>query len=211
MTENEDRRRYTRCSFCGKGQDQVRKLIAGPGVFICDQCIELCQEALKDDKGPTSADLQRPDPHPLTARELQLAILFAHGMGVKAISTCVSINSRAVEFHLTNAYRKMSASPKLPLTSGSRRDMHDWLSERGLLPDRSDSETILARAISALESVPSPLVSPSNAWPRWIQALMRVVIGRPTEREYLEWHLAKEKALLVEARRAMREPFAHED
>jgi ATP-dependent Clp protease ATP-binding subunit ClpX len=49
MSEREDRRRYTRCSFCGKGQDQVRKLVAGPGVFICDQCIDLCQEVLEDD------------------------------------------------------------------------------------------------------------------------------------------------------------------
>src|SRR6202022_878908 len=45
----EDRRRYTRCSFCGKGQDQVRKLVAGPGGFICDQCIDLCQEVPEDD------------------------------------------------------------------------------------------------------------------------------------------------------------------
>ena len=43
------KRKYTRCSFCGKGQDQVRKLVAGPGVFICDQCIALCQEVLEDD------------------------------------------------------------------------------------------------------------------------------------------------------------------
>src|SRR5438874_25875 len=50
MNEREDRRRYTRCSFCGKGQDQVRKLVAGPGVFICDQCIDLCQEVLEDDE-----------------------------------------------------------------------------------------------------------------------------------------------------------------
>src|SRR5881628_3635472 len=49
MNEREDRRRYTRCSFCGKGQDQVRKLVAGPGVFICDQCIDLCQEVLEED------------------------------------------------------------------------------------------------------------------------------------------------------------------
>src|SRR3979411_3532587 len=49
MNEREDARRYTRCSFCGKGQDQVRKLVAGPGVFICDQCIDLCQEVLEDD------------------------------------------------------------------------------------------------------------------------------------------------------------------
>ena len=49
MTEREDRRRHTRCSFCGKGQEQVRKLVAGPGVYICDQCIDLCQEVLEED------------------------------------------------------------------------------------------------------------------------------------------------------------------
>ena len=34
------------CSFCGKRQDQVRKLVAGPGVWICDQCVALCVEIL---------------------------------------------------------------------------------------------------------------------------------------------------------------------
>ncbi|HEV2414191.1 MAG TPA: ClpX C4-type zinc finger protein [Candidatus Dormibacteraeota bacterium] len=38
-----------RCSFCGKSQDRVRKLVAGPGVFICDQCIRLCSEVLESD------------------------------------------------------------------------------------------------------------------------------------------------------------------
>jgi ATP-dependent Clp protease ATP-binding subunit ClpX len=45
--------RGTRCSFCGKGQDQVRKLVAGPGVYICDQCIDLCQEVLEEDTRTT--------------------------------------------------------------------------------------------------------------------------------------------------------------
>ena len=40
---------YRRCSFCGKGQDRVQKLIAGPGVYICDQCIGLCVEVLESD------------------------------------------------------------------------------------------------------------------------------------------------------------------
>ncbi len=39
--------RLWRCSFCGKGNDKVRKLIAGPGVFICDQCVHLCNEVLE--------------------------------------------------------------------------------------------------------------------------------------------------------------------
>jgi ATP-dependent Clp protease ATP-binding subunit ClpX len=55
MSEREDRRRYTRCSFCGKGQDQVRKLVAGPGVYICDQCIDLCQEVLEEDNRSTGS------------------------------------------------------------------------------------------------------------------------------------------------------------
>ena len=38
-----------RCSFCGKKEGQVKRLIAGPGVFICDECIDLCCEILHDD------------------------------------------------------------------------------------------------------------------------------------------------------------------
>lgn len=38
-----------RCSFCGKGQEQVKKLVAGPGVYICDECIELCNEIIDED------------------------------------------------------------------------------------------------------------------------------------------------------------------
>lgn len=40
-----------KCSFCGKSQDQVRKLIAGPGVYICDECIELCNEIVEEELG----------------------------------------------------------------------------------------------------------------------------------------------------------------
>jgi ClpX C4-type zinc finger/Bacterial regulatory proteins, luxR family len=206
MTEKEDRRRNLRCSFCGKGQDEVRKLIAGRGVFICDQCIDLCQEALKDDKGPTSADLQRPDPYPLTARELQLAILFAHGMSVKAISRCLVIHPSTVTLRIAEAYRKMSASPKLPLTSFSRRDIHDWLSERGLLPDQSDSEALLARGILAMGSVPRPV---SN-WRSWIQ-MWSSVIGRLVDHNRLETRQTQETAALEAARMAMSHPFNRDD
>ncbi|RLL47945.1 ATP-dependent protease ATP-binding subunit ClpX [Oceanobacillus piezotolerans] len=40
-----------KCSFCGKSQDQVRKLVAGPGVYICDECIELCTEIVEEELG----------------------------------------------------------------------------------------------------------------------------------------------------------------
>ena len=45
---------HLKCSFCGKSQEQVRKLIAGPGVYICDECVELCNEILEEELMPSS-------------------------------------------------------------------------------------------------------------------------------------------------------------
>ena len=39
------------CSFCGKSQEQVRKLVAGQGVYICDECVELCAEIVEEEVG----------------------------------------------------------------------------------------------------------------------------------------------------------------
>lgn len=44
-----DDKKQLKCSFCGKNQEQVRRLIAGPGVYICDECIELCSEIIADE------------------------------------------------------------------------------------------------------------------------------------------------------------------
>jgi ATP-dependent Clp protease ATP-binding subunit ClpX len=56
-----------RCSFCGKSQEQVRKLIAGQGVYICDECINLCQEIIDEEMLETprakSAPAELPSPH----------------------------------------------------------------------------------------------------------------------------------------------------
>ena len=41
-----------KCSFCGKSQKQVKKLIAGPGVYICNQCIDLCNDVIRSRKVP---------------------------------------------------------------------------------------------------------------------------------------------------------------
>ena len=47
-----------KCSFCGKSQKQVKKLIAGPGVYICDECIDLCNEIIDEElTAPTTLDL----------------------------------------------------------------------------------------------------------------------------------------------------------
>ena len=49
MSNNVDENKPVRCSFCGKTQDQVRRIVAGPGVFICDECIQLCQEIVQEE------------------------------------------------------------------------------------------------------------------------------------------------------------------
>ena len=49
MSNKIDETKPVRCSFCGKTQDQVRRIIAGPGVYICDECIELCQEIVQEE------------------------------------------------------------------------------------------------------------------------------------------------------------------
>jgi ATP-dependent Clp protease ATP-binding subunit ClpX len=52
-TNGDDTRGALYCSFCGKGQHEVRKLIAGPSVFICDECVDLCTDIIKEEsKGP---------------------------------------------------------------------------------------------------------------------------------------------------------------
>ena len=44
------------CSFCGKSQHEVRKLIAGPTVFICDECVELCMDIIKEENKKFSGE-----------------------------------------------------------------------------------------------------------------------------------------------------------
>ena len=47
--KREERGGELRCSFCGKSQDEVKKLIAGPTVYICDECVELCNDIIAEE------------------------------------------------------------------------------------------------------------------------------------------------------------------
>ena len=66
MTKLSESGDLLKCSFCGKSQKQVRKLIAGPGVYICDECIELCNEIIEEELGAATAkeieDITLPKP-----------------------------------------------------------------------------------------------------------------------------------------------------
>ena len=52
------------CSFCGKSQKEVKKLIAGPTVFVCDECVELCMDIIKEDSKNHKSKLKKDTPKP---------------------------------------------------------------------------------------------------------------------------------------------------
>ena len=52
------------CSFCGKNQKEVKKLIAGPTVFVCDECVELCMDIIKEDTKNNKTKIKKDTPKP---------------------------------------------------------------------------------------------------------------------------------------------------
>jgi ATP-dependent Clp protease ATP-binding subunit ClpX len=59
LNKNENGQREMRCSFCGKGQDEIYRLISGPGVYICDECVNLCNIILTDEKAGAGASVTK--------------------------------------------------------------------------------------------------------------------------------------------------------
>ncbi len=101
MARNDEK--SIRCSFCGKHQDQVKRMIAGPGVYICDECVNLCMEAmgaegllLDDDMGPVS---DMPDVLP-TPKEIH-AVLDQYIIGQEKAKMALSV---AVYNHYKRIY-----------------------------------------------------------------------------------------------------------
>ena len=66
MVEGNDKKTLY-CSFCGKSQHEVRKLIAGPSVFVCDECVELCNDIIREEEQTnaiaSNAQTKLPKPH----------------------------------------------------------------------------------------------------------------------------------------------------
>ncbi|MBI2262531.1 MAG: ATP-dependent Clp protease ATP-binding subunit ClpX, partial [Caulobacterales bacterium] len=58
------------CSFCGKSQHEVRKLIAGPTVFICDECVELCMDIIREEHKISFSKAKDGVPSPKEIREV---------------------------------------------------------------------------------------------------------------------------------------------
>ena len=80
-SEAETSAEVLRCSFCNKTQDDVRKLIAGPAVFICDECVEVCVDVILDDRPAGVA----PDP---VEHQRRLALVAKLGRDQGVCSLC---------------------------------------------------------------------------------------------------------------------------
>lgn len=70
MFKFNDEKGQLKCSFCGKTQTQVRKLVAGPGVYICDECIELCTEIVQEELAKDEEVEFKDVPKPVEIREI---------------------------------------------------------------------------------------------------------------------------------------------
>jgi ATP-dependent Clp protease ATP-binding subunit ClpX len=83
--------RTLKCSFCGKSQEQVKKLIAGPGVYICDECVELCNEIIEEELSRGGEDTTRCDSllKPREIKDILDSYVIGQDNAKKALSVAV--------------------------------------------------------------------------------------------------------------------------
>jgi len=86
------------CSFCGKSQHEVRKLIAGPSVFICDECVDLCNDIITEEMQDTSdsGDSELPKPHEIN--ELLDSYVIGQATAKKILSVAVYNHYKRLEY-----------------------------------------------------------------------------------------------------------------
>jgi len=87
------------CSFCGKSQRQVKKLIAGPGVYICDECIDLCNEIIDEELTPPTALELENLPKPQEIHEVLQEYVVGQEAAKKALSVAVYNHYKRVQMN----------------------------------------------------------------------------------------------------------------
>jgi len=91
-----------KCSFCGKSQKQVKKLIAGPGVYICDECIELCNEIIEEEVGERSDIRLESLPTPVETRAFLDEYVVGQERAKKVLSVAVFHHYRRLQYMQQN-------------------------------------------------------------------------------------------------------------
>jgi epoxyqueuosine reductase QueG len=109
---------YLRCSFCGKSSEQVRKLIAGPGVYICDECVELCNEILDEEllnsSNETAIQPSLPSEQPQGNQRVPIIVL-----GIKFKSRPKSSKLWTIMSSVNTKPKKSSQLPFITITNAS--------------------------------------------------------------------------------------------
>ncbi|PKM77417.1 MAG: ATP-dependent Clp protease ATP-binding subunit ClpX [Firmicutes bacterium HGW-Firmicutes-15] len=136
MQKYGDEKGQLKCSFCGKTQDQVKKLVAGPGVYICDECIELCneiiEEELADDIGFEIGDI----PKPQEIREILDEYVIGQDIAKKSLAVAVY-----------NHYKRINLVMKLD-------DVELQKSNIMMLGPTGSGKTLLAQTLARILNVP---------------------------------------------------------
>ncbi len=129
-----------KCSFCGKSQKQVKKLIAGPGVYICDECIDLCNEIIEEELNDTADTPFDELPKPREIYEFLDSYVIGQEVAKKALSVAVY-----------NHYKRVQAGANV---RGRDDSVELAKSNILLLGPTGSGKTLLAQTLARMLNVP---------------------------------------------------------